>query len=197
MELLRELALSFVPIFFAMDAIGNLPIFIALTEGISLKQKRRTIDLATFTALVVGLGFVAVGKGIFLLLGIQVSDFLIAGGTILLVLSVKYLITGRVVELGEGSASEMVGVVPLGTPLIVGPAVLTTLLLLIDQYFIGAVLFSFLLNLAVQWVLLKEANRVLGFLGHTGVNAASKIIMLLLAAIAIKMIRQGAVTFLG
>lgn len=197
MELLRQFALTFVPIFVAMDAVGNLPIFLAFTRELSAKEQRRTMNLATFTALAVGLGFVGVGKAIFLLLGIQVADFLLAGGIILLVLAIKYLITGRIVEVGDSSASEAIGVVPLGTPLIVGPAVLTTLLLLIDQYFVAIVVCSFIVNLAVQWVLFKQANRVVFFLGHTGVNAASKIIMLLLAAIAVKMIRQGALAILG
>lgn len=197
MEFLRQLALTFVPIFVAMDAVGNLPIFLAFTQEVSAKERKRTINLATFTALAIGLGFVGVGKAIFLLLGIQVADFLLAGGIILLILAVKYLITGKIVETGDSSTSEAIGAVPLGTPLIVGPAVLTTLLLLIDQYSLAMVVFSFVLNLTVQWVLFKQANRVVLFLGHTGINAASKIIMLLLAAIAVKMIRQGTLTILG
>jgi len=91
----------------------------------------------------------------------------------------------------------MVGVVPLGTPLIVGPAVLTTLLILIDQYFIVIVIVSFILNLAIQWFLLRQAHLVVRFLGNTGVKAISKVVMLLLAAIAVKMIRQGILTILG
>lgn len=197
MEFLRQLALAFVPIFVAMDAVGNLPIFLAFTQEASTRERKRTINLATFTALAIGLGFVGVGKAIFLLLGIQVADFLLAGGIILLIVAIKYLITGKIVEIGDSSStSETIGAVPLGTPLIVGPAVLTTLLLLIDQYSIAIVVLSFVLNLVIQWLLFKQASRVVLFLGHTGINAASKIIMLLLAAIAVKMIRQGALAIL-
>jgi multiple antibiotic resistance protein len=85
----------------------------------------------------------------------------------------------------------------LGTPLVVGPAVLATLLLLIGQYRIPIVLSSFILNLAIQWVLFKQADRIVNFLGRTGANAVSKIVMLLLAAIAVKMIREGVLTILG
>lgn len=197
MEIIRELALTFVPLFFAMDAVGNLPIFLALTQEVGATRRRQTVNLASLTALGVGLGFVAVGKAIFSLLGIEVADFLMAGGIILLILAIRYLITGKMVENQDLSASETVGVVPLGTPLVVGPAVLATLLLLIGQYRIPIVLSSFILNLAIQWVLFKQADRIVNFLGRTGANAVSKIVMLLLAAIAVKMIREGVLTILG
>ena len=197
MAIIRELALTFVPLFVAMDAVGNLPIFLALTQEIGSTRRRQTVNLATLTALGVGLGFVAIGKAIFLLLGIEVADFLMAGGIILLILAVRYLITGKMVETQDLSASQTVGVVPLGTPLVVGPAVLATLLFLIDQYFIAIVILSFILNLAIQWLLFRQANRIVDFLGDTGVSAISKITMLLLATIAVKMIRQGILTMLG
>ena len=197
MDIIRESALTFVPLFFAMDAVGNLPIFLALTQGIEGKYRRHAANVATLTALCVGLGFVALGKAIFLLLGIEVADFLMAGGIILLILAVRYLITGKIVETQDLSASEMIGVVPLGTPLIVGPAVLTSLLLLTGQYRIPIVLTSFTLNLAIQWGLFRQADPIVNFLGHTGVNAVSKIVMLLLAAIAVKMIREGVLGILG
>ena len=196
-NVLRELGLTFVPLFVAMDAMGNLPIFLALTQETKAAHRRRAVHLSTLTALGVGLGFVAIGKAIFLLLNIEVADFLIAGGIILLMLAIKYLVTGKMIETQDSSASEMVGVVPLGTPLVVGPAVLTTLLLLIDQYSIVIVVVSFILNLVIQWLLFRGADRIVDFLGNTGVSAISNIIMLLLAAIAVKMIRQGILTMLG
>ncbi len=196
-DIFRELGLTLVPIFVAMDSIGNLPIFLSLTQDIEVSRHSRTARLAIFTALGLGLGFVAIGKAVFLLLGIGVADFLVAGGVILLVLAVKDLVTGKMVETSDLSAAEMVGVVPLGTPLIVGPAVLTTLLILIDQYFIVIVIVSFILNLTIQWLLLRQANLVVRFLGNTGVKAISKVVMLLLATIAVKMIRQGILTILG
>jgi len=194
---LRELGLTFVPLFVAMDAVGNLPIFLALTQEVEPKHRRRAVHLATLTGLGVGLVFVAIWQAIFLLLGIEVADFLVAGGIILLILAIRYLITGKIVENQDLSASATVGVVPLGTPLVVGPAVLTILLLLIDHYHIAIVLSSFILNLAIQWVLFRQADRIVNFLGRTGANAVSKIVMLLLAAIAVKMIRQGVLAILG
>ncbi len=196
-EFVREVGLTFVPIFVAMDAIGNLPIFLALTHEIAAKGRRQTANIATLTAFGVGVGFVAVGKAIFTLLGIEVADFLVAGGIILLILAIKDLITGKIVEIQDSSASETIGAVPLGTPLVVGPAVLTSLLLLIGQYRIPIVLSSFVLNLVIQWAAFSQAGRIVNALGRTGVNAVSKVVMLLLAAIAVKMIRQGILGILG
>ncbi len=196
-DIIRELALTFVPLFVAMDAVGNLPIFLAFTQEGTATHRRKTANLATLTAFGVGLLFVAVGKAIFSLLGIEVADFLMAGGIILLILAIRYLVTGKTLEIGDLSVSETIGVVPLGTPLVVGPAVLAALLLLMGQHHIAIVLSSFILNLVIQWALFRQANRIVAFLGHTGVSAMSKVIMLLLAAIAVKMIREGILTILG
>jgi len=195
--LIRELALTFVPLFVAMDAVGNLPIFLAFTQQGTARHRKRTANLATATAFGVGLAFVAIGKAILSLLGIEVADFLMAGGIILLVLAIRYLITGKSLETEDVSTSESIGVVPLGTPLVVGPAVLAALLLLMGRYHIAIVLASFVLNLAIQWVLFRQATRIVAFLGQTGVSAISKVIMLLLAAIAVKMIREGILTTLS
>lgn len=196
-DIIRELALTFVPLFVAMDPVGNLPIFLALTQEGTATHRKKTANLATLTAFGVGLLFVAVGKAIFSLLGIEVTDFLMAGGIILLILAIRYLITGKGVEIGDASASQTIGVVPLGTPLVVGPAVLAALLLLMGRHHIAIVLFSFILNLVIQWVLFRQATRIVAVLGRTGVSAISKVIMLLLAAIAVKMIREGVLAILA
>lgn len=196
-EIFRELALTFVPLFVAMDAVGNLPIFLAFTQEGTATRRKKTANLATLTAFGVGLLFVALGKAIFSLLGIEVTDFLMAGGIILLILAIRHLITGKTLEIGDVSVSETIGIVPLGTPLVVGPAVLAALLLLMGQHHIAIVLSSFILNLVIQWALFRQANRIVAFLGQTGVSAISKVIMLLLAAIAVKMIREGILAILA
>ncbi|UCH51109.1 MAG: MarC family protein [Chloroflexota bacterium] len=197
LQILQEFGLTFVPLFVAMDAIGVLPILVPLTQDMKAKERSRTVRQAVITALGLGLGFVAIGKGVFLFLGIEVSDFLVAGGLILFLLAAKDLITGKMVEAQASVGADMLGVVPIGTPLVVGPAVLTTLLILVDQYSVIIVIFSFVLNLAIGWLLFAQANRVVAFLGQGGVRATSKIISLFLAAIAIKMIRQGILQVLG
>ena len=85
----------------------------------------------------------------------------------------------------------MIGVVPIGTPLVVGPAVLTTLLLLTQEHFVPAVILAFVLNLAFAWLVFAQANRVVRLLREQGLRASSQIASLLLAAIAVMMIRRG------
>ncbi|RLC93548.1 MAG: MarC family protein [Chloroflexi bacterium] len=189
----RHLGLSFIPLFVAIDAVGGLPLILGITKDEEEQQRARTLRYALLTAFALGLGFVALGKSIFAVLNIASSDFLIAGGIILLVLSVKDIITGKFIETGSGTgaAGQVVGVVPIGTPLIAGPATLTTLLVLIEQHGTGPVVVALLLNLLVAWTVFSQANRIARFLGTGGLQAAGKIASLLLAAIAVNMVRQG------
>jgi multiple antibiotic resistance protein len=104
--------------------------------------------------------------------------------------------TGKLVELQANGAKGMVGIVPIGTPLVVGPAVLTTLLLLTQQYPLAAVVLAFILNLLVTWIVFAKANRVARLLREQGLRATSQIASLLLAAIAVMMIRKGVIEIL-
>lgn len=194
-EFLGPLLLASLPLFVAIDPIAAVPFVVSLTENSTARERSRTVALAMFTALILGLSFLAVGKGVFLALGIKVADFLIAGGLLLLLLSAKELLTGKMVEAGDDPAG--VGAVPIGTPLIVGPAVLTTLLILVDLYPAYIVIISFILNLLLTWLVLARAGRILGFLGKPGIRAVSKVAGILLAAIAVKMIRQGLLEIIG
>lgn len=187
----RELLLTFVPIFVAMDSLGNLPFFLFLTSEVPREKRPGLVRSAMLTGFGLGIGFLLIGKAVFSLLGIQVNDFLLAGGLILIALSLKDIVTGKIFENPSGDAAESVGVVPLGTPLMVGPATLTTLLLLTGQYSWISVVVSFVVNLALTWLVFAQSDRIAGFLGKGGLRATSKIASLLLAAIAIKMIRQG------
>jgi multiple antibiotic resistance protein len=86
---------------------------------------------------------------------------------------------------------EMVAVVPIGTPLTVGPATITTLLLLALQYKIYIVLISFAVNMLITWVIFLLSQRIAGFMGEGGIRAISRVFSLLLAAIAVSMIIRG------
>jgi multiple antibiotic resistance protein len=188
-DFFKDVGLSFIPLFVALDALGVLPIILAFTKDDTAAQRLKTLRYATITAFALGLAFLLLGKALFSVLGIASADFLMGGGIILLVLSIKDIITGKLVEVGVGD--QMLGVVPIGTPLITGPATLTTLLVLVGQYGIPAVVLAFVINLVIAWLIFSQANRIAHLLGAGGLRAAAKIASLLLAAIAIKMIRQG------
>ncbi len=187
-EVLKNFALAFIPLFVAIDIIGNVPLFLALTDQMSPPQRRRTGDRATFTAAVVAVGFMFLGKAIFRVLGITVSDFKIAGGLILLLWGARELLgfASNHVE-----TSDDVGVVPLGMPLVVGPATMTTLLVLMDSVGIGYTLVALLVNLVIVLVTFRSAEKIGQRIGITGLRATKRIVLLLLVAIAVHMIRLG------
>ena len=185
---LESLLLTFVPLFIVIDAFGNLPFVISLSEGMSQRDRRKTIHVAAVTATIVGLAFLFFGQFILNVMGISVGSFTIAGGLILLVLSVKYILTGKVVE---AVREEMVAVVPIGTPLLAGPATIATLLLLVGQFPLYIVLISFVLNLLIAWVLFQLGNQIVNFMGKGGLRAVSNVFNLLLAAIAVAMVIRG------
>src|SRR4030042_1457013 len=132
LRILQDFGLTFVPLFVAMDAIGVLPIYMPVTSNMAKPERSRLTTFAMITALVLGLIFVVIGKGIFTFLGIRLEDFLVGGGLILFLLAAKELIMGKMVDEKDLDSREMFGVVPLGTPLLAGPAVLTTLIILAE-----------------------------------------------------------------
>ena len=196
-EFAKDLVLSFIPLFVAVDALGTLPFILSLTHEMTPDEQPRVIRHAMITAFGLGLGFVAIGQGVVLVLGIEIADFLVAGGLVLLVLAIRYLVTGKWVEMQAGMGKELLGVVPIGTPLVVGPAVLTTLLLLIQQYSLLVVSLAFMLNLVFAWLLFAQADRVARLLREPGLRISSQVASLLLVAIAVMMIRKGLIQIMA
>lgn len=186
--MLKNILLAFIPLFVAVDAIGVLPIFASLTEGLKKEEKTKIILQSMLTASALAIGFILVGKLIFRLLGITVADFMIAGGAILFCLAITDTINP--VKKRRIPTSEL-GAVPLGTPLIVGPAVLTTSLAVIPHYGMLPTMISVIANILLVGLILHTSSKLMGFLGDAGSKALSKIMSLLLAAIAVMLIRKG------
>jgi len=124
--------LCFVPLLVAVDAVGVLPMFMGLTEGLESPVVSRVLRQSVVTASVVGLAFLAIGKGVLSLLGISVPDFMVAGGVLLFVISMSDLLRAEKVQ--RQVDPDSLGAVPLGVPLITGPAVLTTSVLLLNEH---------------------------------------------------------------
>jgi multiple antibiotic resistance protein len=192
--MLKDIFLSFIPIFVAVDAIGVLPIFVSLTEGIEPSRKTKIIIQSMLTALFLAVGFIFLGKAVFKLLGITIGDFMVAGGAILFCLAVTDIINP--VKRRRMPDKEL-GAVPLGTPLIVGPAVLTTSLVIVTHYGLFATLISIFINILLAGAIFSLSSALIKVLGDAGSKALSKIMSLLLAAIAVMMIRKAILIFLG
>lgn len=192
---MKELApfiLSFIPIFVAVDCLGTIPIFLSLTERMGHKQHRIVIFHSVATATIIAILFMVIGKFILHVIGVTINDFKIAGGILLLVLSINLLLPGKFKgEYFLSSKEGDIGVFPLGTPLITGPAVLTTTLIVLDSFGALATFVSLILNMLVVWVTFIFAERLMRLMGSAGIRAFSKVAYILLAAIAIMMIRKG------
>ena len=182
--------LSFIPIFVAMDALGILPMFMGFTENLKKREKHKIITQSIVTAFIIGIVFLFLGIWIFKILGVMVSDFKIAGGLVLLAISLRDLLQ---YEKGPKLSPDTMGAVPIGTPLITGPAVLTTIVILLDLHGMYLTVMSFLANLIIVWVTFLFADPISRVLGKAGSKAFSKIAHLLLAAIAVMMMRKGIV----
>lgn len=189
LEFLHKFMLCFVPLFAAVDAAGLFPLYLALTEGLTPKVKSRVLRQMLLTAISVVVAFVLIGQVILQFLGVTISDFMVAGGTMLFIVAMSDLF---VLDKGRPRADpESLGAVPLGVPLTVGPAVLTTVLLLANAYGRIPALTAAIANVILAAVAFSFAAKIESFVGRNGIRTVSKIASLLIAAIAVMMIRRG------
>ncbi len=193
-NILHPFWLSLIPIMVALDAPGTLPLYVAMTEGLKERERKRIVRHSIITAFLITIGFAFLGRAVFRALGIMVEDFMIAGGIVLLIIAVI-----DIVRAGEKrvTISPTIGVVPLGTPLIAGPATLTTTLVLVGSYGYLPVILSLIMNILLAWLIFAQAERIIRIIGIHGSRAFAKVAALLLAAIAVKMIRSGVFKLFG
>ena len=187
-SMVHKFFIAFIPIFVAIDAVGLVAVFMGLAGDVPREQRQREGFIAIFTALCVSVGFIFLGKIIFNALGITVADFQVAGGLILLGLAGRELL--NVAPASSGATNDF-GVVPLGMPLIAGPALLTALLILVDTVGLVFTLAALLVNLVLVVIAFWNADFVARWMGRQGLRGISKIVALLLAAIAVSLIRRG------
>ncbi len=180
--------LAFIPLFVAIDVFGVLPMFVALTDDMAPVQRKKLTRDATLTAFVISLVFLTAGKLLFSFLGITESDFRVGGGIVLLVLAVNDLLFSKDRKRDPESSP---GVVPIGIPLIMGPAALTTVILLVDSYGYLWTIASLVMNMLIVLVVFIQANAITKVMGKAGSRAVGKVAALFLAGIAVMMIRSG------
>lgn len=182
--------LSFVPLFVAIDVFGTLPLFASLTGHLSEERRKRLILQALATSFAVSLGFLFAGRALFTFLGITENDFRIAGGLVLLIVAITDLVSSGDKDPGRDPGHE-IGVVPIGIPLIMGPAALTSILISNDSFGIQLTALSLVCNLFIVWIVFSQSKALSRFMGASGSKAFAKVASLFLAAIAIMMIRVG------
>lgn len=186
--MLDAFSLTFVSIFVAMDIVGTLPLFMSMTRRLSSEGRKKIVDTSMLVAFAVAIVFLFIGNKIFQFLGITLFDFKIAGGLVLLLVALADLLGGpEATKQSSGST----GVVPLAVPLITGPGVIATMALQVNNAGYHVTFVAVALNYLLAWFILRNSETVTRVIGNDGTVVISKLAALLLAAIAVAMIRSG------
>jgi len=200
-ELLSFSLLSLSAVFFVVDPMGVVPVFVAMTQGDSEEKRERMARRAALTAFVVLTVFAVAGTVIFRMLGVTLGAFKVAGGILLLLTSIEMLraqqARTRIIpeEEQEGLEKDDVAIFPLAIPLLAGPGAIATVTALMGRagrtLFMVPVVLSIAITCAASYAMLRAATRIARFLGITGLNVMNRVIGLIIGAIAVQFIFDG------
>jgi multiple antibiotic resistance protein len=186
--MLSNFILAFVAIFVALDIIGAVPMYVRVTMGLTESERRKIVNTSMVVAFGVAIAFLFLGEIVFEHLGITLGDFRIAGGLILLLISLSDLIGRAEVE---SRVTGETGIVPLAVPIITGPGVLTTIVLQATHAGYAIAIAAMIANYGLAWLFLRQSPSINRLIGKDGTVVISKIAALLLSAYAVAMIRGG------
>lgn len=200
-ELLQFSLIAFTSIFFLVDPFAAIPTFLVMTADSDRARRRHMALRASWTCFVVLAVFGIAGSFIFNLFGITLPAFKIAGGIILGLIGLDMVQARRSPtketpgDAEEASDKEDVGIIPLGIPMLAGPGSISTVMVLVSQasdWPHGVVIFSAIaVTSVISYIVLAAADRVRSFLGETGIRILTRMMGLLLTAIAVQFILNG------
>jgi multiple antibiotic resistance protein len=197
---LQFVLVTFTSVLFIVDPIAVVPTYLVITRGQSAAQRRKTAVRACIAATVILVTFSVAGKLIFEMFGITLPAFRIAGGLILWLVAMDMLHGNRSTqegsaEIAEGQAKDDVAVTPLAMPMLAGPGAISTVMVLSGEAHttpqMVAVYASILLTAFVAWITLRVGERLVARMGQTGIRVMTRIMGLLLAAIAVQFVITG------
>jgi multiple antibiotic resistance protein len=183
------IAQAIIALFIIVDPLGNIPIFIGLTEKLDGAQKKKVFNTAVLVGAVLLLIFAFVGQELFRLFGISLQSFEIAGGILLLIIAIRMLVNGSIKEKDE--YPESMGAVPIAMPLLVGPGAITATIINLQTYGIVTAVISVVVVLALTWVILRLIGQIYKLIGRTGALVIARVMALIIAAIAVQYIING------
>jgi multiple antibiotic resistance protein len=200
-ELLQFSFVALTSIFFLVDPIAAVPTFLIITGHAGSQQRRRMARRAAWTCFVVLASFTIAGTLIFRLFGITLPAFKIAGGLILLIIGMDMLQARRSptketpTETEEGAEKEDVGIIPLGIPMLAGPGSISTVMVLMGGaprwWYALPIIAAIALTAVSSFWILAAADRVRGYLGETGIRILTRMMGLILTAIAVQFMLNG------
>ncbi|WP_141734554.1 MarC family protein [Oligoflexus tunisiensis] len=196
---LMTFASTFTALFAIVDPVAVIPVYLSLTDRYSAHERAAVSLKACGIATVILCVFAITGEGIFRLFGISIPAFRIAGGILLLLLGIAQLDAHRervkTEEENESFARDDISIFPLATPLLAGPGSISTVVLQSSQIHgplqTTLLLIAILLVFVATYFLLKSAPHLYRFLGQTGINLVTRIMGIILTAIAIQFIIDG------
>ncbi len=188
---------AFLPLFVAINLPGVLPLYLGLTEKLPTAARNRLAIQTLTAAFVLALLILFAGELIFNVLGITINDLRVGGGLILLVLSITDLIFGDLKRRNPNRNTGELGIVPLGIPLTIGPAAITTILVSQKSFGYGVTLLALSANIFLVLGAFLTAPMLMKHIGQGTTKAIAKVASLFLAAIAVAMIRAGIEGFLN
>ncbi len=189
-----NLAKAILALFIIVDPFGNIPIFMSLTEKMPKEQKRKVFNTATLVGFILLLAFAFAGQEIFSIFGVSIFSFEVAGGILLLIIAIRILISGSLMDMNE--SPESIGAVPIAMPLLVGPGAITATIFNLQAYGVAVTALSVFAVLILTWAILRYVDKVYIFLGKTGALVIARVMALLIAAIAIQYVLFGVTHFL-
>jgi len=185
---LAYVARAFVALFIVMDLPGNIPIFLSMTRGMETLERRKAFNQAVLSAVLVLLAFALFGEAILKIFNISIASFMIAGGVLLLVISVDILLGTKLIQRAE--RGEM-AIVPMGTPLLAGPGAITMTIMFMRSYGKIETLCAIVLCFLVSRITLRYIPQIKRIMGRTGLIILSRLLALLVAAIAVQFMVEG------
>ncbi len=201
MDVLSFAITAFAAIFSIVNPLGAVPLLVTLTEGYTKEERMHVITKAVFSAFIVLLVFALFGNFIFAFFGITIASFRIAGGMLLISVGFSMMrgqpprTKSTPEERQEASEREDVGIVPMGVPMLAGPGSITTVMILISKaespLHVSSVLFAILITLLLAYVIFIYGDKIFQRLGRVGARAFSRIMGLILTAIAVEFIIEG------
>ena len=209
LEILIAIVSAAITLFIILDPLLSTSMFIDLTRGLSGKEVLKQAGIATAVAGALMLVFLVFNDIIFSILNIELDSFKVAGGIILFILGLQIVlgleIGGKAAhearadqaregaELLPGTVRKSMAGVIIGTPIMCGPGTITTVMIIGSQYGIPVTAVAIVLSLLVIWIILAFSSRITALLGETVIVILSKIVGLLLTAIAVHTIWSGVV----
>ena len=176
---------AFITFFIVFDPIGTLPVFIDLTKGFNNKEKTRAVNKAVTVAGILVFIFIFFGENVLDYMGITLNSFKIAGGLILFLLGLEMILSFRFSkEVGDYSVAVSI----IAVPVITGPGVITTAILMTSQIGILLASISALFSLLIVWIVLKQADKIQKKFGEANLSIVSKIMGLIIASVGINLI---------